>query len=672
MKKVLISTLLSLMLFILSVGLMTACDNSEPVENKKTFSSVVFNDITMDYDGEEHTIIATGVPEGATVTYTNEGPYILPGSYDIGVTIEAEGYNSCSKTATLTINALDFASVEFTDSTLDYDGKEHTIIATGVPEGATVTYTNEGPYVNAGAYIISVNVSAQGFNPYTKSAKLTINKIDFPLNITFNDEKTIYTGGEKTILVSGELPEGTQTEYKNNKGTQAGEYNASVTLKNPNYNTKTLYATLKIFNVINTAKNIMDVLLQRPEAWSFMPDAFLKENLASDNDPSLDFTKFVNVNSINKKFVGKQMFVLWEGLQGMDTLLEKFDVVFAMGETIVAAYQTFINDNPEDYAEWTKNISGFKIKILLNGSESELFIGNNVFSMELFADTTNNVNRGRIDVLSGGKLSYEMKEDYLKFNIGLTIKGALVMKQVEFIRTDDSVSGYFYEYAGLEDVAVKTSAVIAFNEEYAIVASAKRENEDLLINGYEEVYSSKTGEFLAAEVIENNKLVEFDTYWVNLFDIKGINNLKAVANGDLRPDNNQHDVYLNNSSSKFEPAYNKILGVNTSRKFDIEMKTVYYVVKTNNGDDVNYSIIETEIPMLFVQSKNVEAFSTDIKEENEGIFIETPSLPQNKMAIAKANINSFVETLKVIKETLTYQELEKQIGERDSFFNETV
>ena len=194
----------------------------------------------------------------------------------------------------------------------------------------------------------------------------------------------------------------------------------------------------------------------------------------------------------------------------------------------------------------------------------------------------------------------------------------------------------------------------------------------MLINGYEEVYSSKTGEFLAAEVIENNKLVEFDTYWVNLFDIKGINNLKAVANGDLRPDNNQHDVYLNNSSSKFEPAYNKILGVNTSRKFDIEMKTVYYVVKTNNGDDVNYSIIETEIPMLFVQSKNVEAFSTDIKEENEGIFIETPSLPQNKMAIAKANINSFVETLKVIKETLTYQELEKQIGERDSFFNETV
>ena len=261
MKKVLISTLLSLMLFILSVGLMTACDNSEPVENKKTFSSVVFNDITMDYDGEEHTIIATGVPEGATVTYTNEGPYILPGSYDIGVTIEAEGYNSCSKTATLTINALDFASVEFTDSTLDYDGKEHTIIATGVPEGATVTYanegpyilpgsydigvtieaegynscsktatltinaldfasveftdstldydgkehtiiatgvpegatvtyTNEGPYVNAGAYIISVNVSAQGFNPYTKSAKLTINKIDFPLNITFNDEKS--------------------------------------------------------------------------------------------------------------------------------------------------------------------------------------------------------------------------------------------------------------------------------------------------------------------------------------------------------------------------------------------------------------------------------------------------------------------------------------------------
>ena len=564
---------------------------------------------------------------------------------------------------------LNFSSIVFNDTTLDYDGEEHTIEATGIPQGATVEYSNKGPYKNAGEYTISVNISAPEYNTYTKTVKLTIERIDFSSNIVFNDEKAIYTGEEKTILLSGELPEGTQVEYKNNKATQVGEYTASVTLTNPNYNTKTLYATLTIVNIFDTAKTVIDKLLQRPDMWSFMPEAFSKENLACDNNPAKDFSNFVNVNDINDKFMGKQMYVLWEGVQGMDTLLEKFDIVFAIGETIASAYQLFINDNSDNYAEWTKNISGFNIKILLNGDESQLLAGNNVFSMELFADSAKNINKGRIDVLDGGQLSYEMKENYLKFNIGLTIKGVMVMKQIEFVRTDKEVSGYFYEYEGVESAAVKTSAVIAFNKDYAIVASAKREGSDLLINGYEEVYSSQTGKLLAAEVVETNKLVDYDTYWINLFDVSGITNIKAVENGDIRPDNNQYDVYLNNSSTIFNPAYNTKFTIKTSRKFDVEMKTVYYIVKNTNGNSVEYSVVETKIPMLFVQNNNVETFSADIVAENSSTFTKSPVLPMNKMAIANANLDNFVETLKVVKETLTYQELKQQLGVKDSFFD---
>lgn len=565
-----------------------------------------------------------------------------------------------------------FSGVTFIDVTLDYDGEEHTIVAQGVPEGANVTYTNEGPYKNVGEYTISVNISLQGYNAYTKSVKLVINKIDFPSNIEFEDEKAIYTGNEKTILISGDIPDGTEIQYVNNKGTLAGEYRASVTLINPNYNTKTLYATLTIYNVLNAAKKTIDTILDRPNPWSFMPEAFTKENLACNNDPIKDFAQFVNVSDINKNFIGKQMYVLWEGVNGMDSLLAKFDVVYAIGETIATTYQNFINNNPGNYAVWSDTVAGFKIKIEVSGSESRMLVGNDVFSIELFADTESNINKGRIDAVNSGVLNYEMKDDYLKFNIGLTIKGVMVMKQIEFVRNDEVVSGYFYEYTGIESAAVKTSAVISFNQDYAIVASAKRESDDLLINGYEEVYSSLTGRFLAAEVIENNKLVEFDTFWVNLFDVAGINSVKAVSNGDLRPDNNQHDIYLNNLSEKFEPAYNKILGMNTSRKFDIEMKTVYYVVKTTNGENIEYSVVETEIPMLFIQNKNVETFSTEIVEKNISTFTTTPSLPSAKLAVAKANINNFVETLNVLKETLTYQELFTQLGEKDPFFNDAT
>ena len=73
--------------------------------------------------------------------------------------------------------------------------------------------------------------------------------------------------------------------------------------------------------------------------------------------------------------------------------------------------------------------------------------------------------------------------------------------------------------------------------------------------------------------------------------------------------------------------------------------------------------------MLFVQNNNVETFSIDIVEENPSTFTNSPVLPMNKMAIANANLDNFVETLKVVKETLTYQELKQQLGVKDSFFD---
>ncbi len=563
----------------------------------------------------------------------------------------------------------DFSDIVFNDVTLDYDGEEHTIVATGIPQDATVNYTNEGPYKNAGEYIITINVSAEGYNTYTKNAKLTINKIDFPSSIVFNDKKVMYLGKEESVLIEGALPDGTEVTYSNNKADKVGEYQASATLTNPNYKTKTLTATLTIYNVLSAAKNVVDEILDRPDPWSFMPEAFTKENISCSDDSTKNFTSFINVNSINKNFMGKQMYVLWEGVEGMEGLLSKFDVVYAVGETIATAYQTFINDNPNNYSVWSSTVAGFKIKIELLGGQSKMLIGNNSFSIELIADTENNVNKGRIDVLNGGSVSYEMKDNYLKFNMGLTIKGVIVMKQVEFVRNDDVVTGYFYEYSGLEAVAVKTSAVIAFNEDYAIVMSAKRESDDLLIEGYEEVYSAKTGEFISAKVLENNKLVDFDTYWVNLFDVVGITSVKMVANGNKLPNENACDVYINFSSEKFVPTKNKIAFVETSRKFDVEMKTVYYVQKVVNGDKVNYEIVETEIPMLFVQKGNVDEFSEDIVKGNKNTFTTTPTLPSSKINVAEVNFESLKTLLDVIKENLTYQELENQLGEKDSIFN---
>lgn len=68
--------------------------------------------------------------------------------------------------------------------------------------------------------------------------------------ITFVDETYDYDGTEKTLLVTGELPDGVSVSYTNNTGANANVYNASAVLSGQGYNTLTLTAKLTI-NKIN-------------------------------------------------------------------------------------------------------------------------------------------------------------------------------------------------------------------------------------------------------------------------------------------------------------------------------------------------------------------------------------------------------------------------------------
>ena len=104
------------------------------------------------------------------------------------------------------------------------------------------------------------------------------------------------------------------------------------------------------------------------------------------------------------------------------------------------------------------------------------------------------------------------------------------------------------------------------------------------------------------------------------------------------------------------------------KNYDIEMKTVYYVVATTEGGELTYTVVETEIPMLFVQKKNVEEFSSDVLDKNDDAFDTTPELPAEELGVAEENFESINEALTEIKEKLTYEELESQLGTRDPFF----
>ncbi|MDE7162467.1 MAG: MBG domain-containing protein [Clostridia bacterium] len=122
-------------------------------------SGIKFEDDEVTYDGKTHSIEYSGdLPDGVSVVYTLDGTdYDEPiektdvGSYKITLsfTHSNTNYNAIDDTitATLKINKADYPDadkIEFKKLTVTHDGNEHSLAATGVPEGVTVTYVYDG------------------------------------------------------------------------------------------------------------------------------------------------------------------------------------------------------------------------------------------------------------------------------------------------------------------------------------------------------------------------------------------------------------------------------------------------------------------------------------------------------------------------------------------------
>ena len=75
--------------------------NNTPTLEK--FTGITFDNLTVDFDGEEHEILCEGVPAGASVAYTNNKATNI-GEYNAKAVITKEGYETLTLNAKLTIN----------------------------------------------------------------------------------------------------------------------------------------------------------------------------------------------------------------------------------------------------------------------------------------------------------------------------------------------------------------------------------------------------------------------------------------------------------------------------------------------------------------------------------------------------------------------------------------
>ena len=241
------------------IGKYASIDPENPkysiVKANYDMTGVVFNDLTVTYDKNSHSIFATNLPEGVTVEYTNNNK-TEPGVYEIVATFtgDTEFHNAIpNKTAILTINKANYnmSNVKFANSTFIFDNKAHSIIATGLPDGVEVTYTNNGK-INAGTYKVTANFTGDSakYNAIpSKTATLTIKPKSIANVTTTGISNKTYTGkgitqtitvldGNKTLKVG--------TDYTITYSTNVNVGNATITITGEGNYTGTLKRTFEI------------------------------------------------------------------------------------------------------------------------------------------------------------------------------------------------------------------------------------------------------------------------------------------------------------------------------------------------------------------------------------------------------------------------------------------
>lgn len=580
----------------------------------------------------------------------------------------AVGFCACGAGNPEAPTLVQFTGVTLADLTVTYDGQPHAVAVQGtLPDAAQVDYENNEK-TDAGVYAVKATLRKEGYETKVLTATLTIEKAQFTGVTLDNEEHFYFSDKTYSLAVKGELPAGTQVSYENNGKHEVGEYTVTATLTNPNYVTKVLSAKLTIKSKVETAvavaKDIVDLLLEKPDPWSFLPDALQPEQMAYSQTPvgGIDgFAAFTPVSRIAKKSIGKQFHVLYEGLNDAASLMGKIDAVYSAGAAIAEVYQNFINKNPDNYAQFTGEAAGFKVKIVLNGENSMMLAGNSAVSIELSYEKQTETRTGRVQITDGAAVKYVSSPNRLKFAVKVTAAGVGNLKQIEFIRNDGAVAGYLKEFTGTETKNLKTTGVIASDAKTTVIMSNKRESDDLKINGYEEAYSSVTGEYLGGEVLETVKLFDYDTLWFHLADVAGLESVRVT---DEQNGLNADTVYLNGQTA---PISTKVNALKASRRFDIEMKEVWYVATETQDGKTEYHLQKTLVPMLFVQKENMNTFAADFKEKNA--YIAATALSSQKVAAVEEHFESLKALFDAALEEVSYQDIVLYIGEKNSFFN---
>lgn len=226
---------------------VTKADLTVTADNQtKVYDGEVFEDWTVTYEGFVYEDTASEL--SGELTYAGDAITAVDGGeYDIEISgLVAANYEITYVTGTLTITKAELTGITFEDQTVTYDGEEKSIFITGdLPAGVTVTYTGN-EQTEVGDYEVTAHIDGgTNFENMDLEALMLIRGV--LTDITLDDAEFTYDGTEKTIEVTGDLPDGVTVTYTDNAQTEAGEYEVVANIEGGEfYSDLELTATLTI------------------------------------------------------------------------------------------------------------------------------------------------------------------------------------------------------------------------------------------------------------------------------------------------------------------------------------------------------------------------------------------------------------------------------------------
>jgi len=249
-----------------------------------TKEDVKFDNSSVVYDGTTHSILVENLPEGASVTYS-ENSFVEPGEYEVTANVTFADGEVVNLSAILTIEKMESVLTAEEVQEAVHNG-----------EGVLPTYT-----LNNTEQKISVKkvytpgqhklvLVAEESDYYKKSNQVVVNlnvRLGNSLGVIFDSANYEVDGETKTILATN-IPDGYRAEYENNSASTQGTYNAVCKIYDNSGELKlTLNALLKLDNTKNAE---FEEYLKEFFA-DYMGDDLLSWNIITENPENFGFVR---------------------------------------------------------------------------------------------------------------------------------------------------------------------------------------------------------------------------------------------------------------------------------------------------------------------------------------------------------------------------------------------